>query len=143
MKTIERVLINLQCELVAERNRINPKSISWLQYDILNILQSEKEVLPSKLSKLLGISRSKLSKALKELKGINYIKQKPNQNDGRELVTTLTDAGKEFMKNIDKNHCHLLGVANLVFDKKEKVLFKELGEKYLKALRIERLKDDE
>ena len=33
-------LMNLQCELVAERNLVNPEQISWLQYDILNRGQS-------------------------------------------------------------------------------------------------------
>lgn len=99
MNNLEEVLVNLQCELVAERTRLNPKTISWLQYDILNILNSETEMRPSQMSVLLGISRTKLSKALKELKLMNYIQQKPNDTDGRELLTFLTKRGKSFINN--------------------------------------------
>ncbi|SUX08779.1 Uncharacterised protein [Campylobacter sputorum subsp. bubulus] len=28
-------LVDLQCEMVAEKNLVNPKQITWLQYDIL------------------------------------------------------------------------------------------------------------
>ncbi len=48
MNNFEEVLVNLQCELVAERTRLNPKTISWLQYDILNILNSETGDAPVK-----------------------------------------------------------------------------------------------
>jgi MarR family transcriptional repressor of emrRAB len=136
---LENVLKNLQCELVAERARVNPQTISWLQYDILNILNSESELLPSKISILLGINRTKLSKALKELKRMNYIKQKPSEKDGRELLTSLTKDGRHLLAQIDNGHTHLLQVANSVFEAEEKEQFKYLAEKYLNALKLERL----
>ncbi|MFC6651936.1 hypothetical protein [Paenibacillus rhizoplanae] len=78
MNSIDDVLRDLQCELVAERNRVNPKEISWLQYDILHLLSQQKWQLPSEMSTTLGISRTKLSKALKVLKLMGYISQKPS-----------------------------------------------------------------
>ena len=143
MNNLEEVLVNLQCELVAERTRLNPKTISWLQYDILNILNSETEMRPSKMSVLLGISRTKLSKALKELKLMNYIQQKPNDADGRELLTFLTKEGTNLLTTIDNGHTHLSEIANAVFNQNEKEQFAELAKKYLEALKTERLRYDE
>lgn len=33
---LKKAIIELQCEMVAERNLVNPKEITWLQYDILH-----------------------------------------------------------------------------------------------------------
>lgn len=125
---------------MAERTRNNPKTISWLQYDILNLLNSEDEMLPSKISILLGTSRTKLSKALKELKVMNYIQQKPSDKDGRELLTFLTKDGHHLLDQIDSGHSHLFQVANSVFDTEEKEQFEYLAKKYLNALKLERLR---
>lgn len=38
MNALTDALMQLQCELVAERNLVNPNEISWLQYDILMAL---------------------------------------------------------------------------------------------------------
>ncbi|WP_193726812.1 MarR family transcriptional regulator [Paenibacillus guangzhouensis] len=40
---------------------------------------------PSELSEYLGISRSKFSKEVKELKDLNYITQIIDERDGRSL----------------------------------------------------------
>ncbi|MBO0470490.1 winged helix DNA-binding protein [Enterococcus sp. DIV0242_7C1] len=143
MNTLEDALINLQCELVAERNRRNPQEISWLQYDILRLLSLESEIAPSKISVLLGISRTKLSKALKELKTMYYIQQKPNEKDGRELLTILTETGRQLLDDIDKGHQELQLVANAVFNSEEKEQLAQLAEKFSKALKSERLKAHE
>ena len=57
-------LMNLQCELVAERNLVNPEQISWLQYDILSILQPQAS-RPTVMSRQLGITQVKLSRISK------------------------------------------------------------------------------
>ncbi|WP_265459641.1 MarR family winged helix-turn-helix transcriptional regulator [Enterococcus sp. HY326] len=138
MNDLSSALKNLQCELVAERNIRNPQNITWLQYDILNALSNGKEELPSEISILLGISRAKLSKALKELKAMHYVQQKPSEKDGRELVTFLTEEGNQLLVDIGKGHSQLEQVANVVFDAEEKEIFKQLAEKYLQGLRSER-----
>ncbi|GGC76719.1 MarR family winged helix-turn-helix transcriptional regulator [Enterococcus wangshanyuanii] len=143
MNTLEDTLMNLQCELVAERNRTNPQGISWLQYDVLHLLDLEKELAPSKISILLGISRTKLSKALKELKTMYYIQQKPNEKDGRELRTVLTETGHQLLKDLDQGHQQLHQVANQVFTNEEQEQFSQLAEKFSNALKSERLKAHE
>jgi len=140
MNSIDDVLINLQCELVAERNRVNPKEISWLQYDILHLLSQQKWQLPSEMSTSLGISRTKLSKALKALKLMGYIAQKPSEKDGRELLTLLTDDGHELLDGIESGHNQLSAVAKKLFTEEEQTEFAKLVNKLSDALRSERMR---
>lgn len=76
---LRSILMHLQCELVAERSLVNPLDISWLQYDVLLQLDREHEMLPSELSLVMGISRTKLSKALKSLKSYGLRSPDPKQ----------------------------------------------------------------
>ncbi|MDK6688725.1 MULTISPECIES: MarR family winged helix-turn-helix transcriptional regulator [Aerococcus] len=133
-------LMELQCELVAERNQANPKEISWLQYDILHQIEQKGELLPSDLSVILGVSRTKLSKALKGLKSMRYIEQTPNEEDGRELYTTLTSDGKDLLHHISNSHSSLHQAAIKTFNKEEQECFIYLSNKLseeLKKARIE------
>ncbi len=132
-------LINLQCELVAERALANPKNISWLQYDILFQLTREKDVLPSRLSTVLGISRAKLSKALRGLKLAGYISQSPNQSDGRELRTSITEDGKRLLSDISAKHTALHQAALRVLAREEQEEFARLSDKLSSALKEARL----
>lgn len=77
MSNLKAALIQLQCEFVAERNRVNPNGLSWLQYDILHLLQQKGPASPSQLSEKLQIRPSKFSKAVKELKE-NTMSRKPS-----------------------------------------------------------------
>ena len=140
MSSIDDILINLQCELVAERNRVNLKEISWLQYDILHLLSQQKWQLPSEMSTSLGISRTKLSKALKALKLMGYIAQKPSEKDGRELLTLLTDDGHELLDGIEIGHNQLSSVASELFTEEEQAQFAKLAKKLSNALRSERMR---
>lgn len=135
-------LMHLQCELVAERNLVNPNEISWLQYDILTALQSH-ALLPSELSVYLGLSRSKLSKSLVSLRKSNYIKQSPGKSDHRELVTSLTDEGKGLLTKIDVGHEHLSQTAQKVFSATEQRQFIKLSQKLVPILREERVKNEQ
>ncbi|KOS59739.1 MarR family transcriptional regulator [Lysinibacillus agricola] len=143
MENIKNALINLQCELVAERNKVNLQNISWIQYDILHLLSEEERLLPSQISTILGISRTKLSKSLKDLKRLGYLEQKPNVQDGRELITMLTVDGKAILTNIEVGHEELYKIASSVFSEEELALFSELSMKFSKALKDERLKEHE
>lgn len=140
---LKSTLIELQCEMVAERNLVNPKEITWLQYDILYQVKKEGEILPSDLSLLLGVSRTKLSKALKGLKTMGYIEQFPNQLDGRELNTSLTNSGEELLNNISKRHNSLYQMAIESFTKEEREMFIYLSSKLSNKLREARIVKDE
>ena len=140
---LKATLIELQCEMVAERSLVNPKEITWLQYDILYQVEKEGKILPSGLSLILGVSRTKLSKALKELKTMGYIEQIPNKLDGRELYTFLTDSGKDLLINISRKHMTLYEIAIKSFTKEEQENFIDLSNKFSKELRKARIRKDE
>lgn len=123
---LEEGLSRLQCELVAERNRVNTENISWFQYDLLECLYQTNGSRPAELSNRLGVSRSKISKGLKILKDIGYIKQEKSSYDARELWTELTDKGFKFLKNTEKGHEHLAEIASTALNENEQVLFAEL-----------------
>ncbi|UZW14928.1 transcriptional regulator [Clostridium pasteurianum] len=143
MELLDDVLINLQCELVAERNIVNPKEITWLQYDILHILSENKWILPSELNLSLGISRSKLSKALKELKIMGYIQQKTSEKDGRELLTSLTNEGQKLLRSVKSGHNKIYSIAKEIFTQEEQKQFEKLASKLSEALRDERMSANE
>lgn len=132
-------LASLQCELVAERALANPDGITWLQYDVLFQLSKEKQIVPSSLSAVLGISRVKLSKALKELKESGYIVQAPNPLDGRELLTSITEKGEQTLRNISAKHESLYQAAVAALQEEDLLIFVGLAEKLSNALRAKRL----
>lgn len=123
---LEEGLSRLQCELVAERNKINTENISWFLYDLLESLYHTNGSRPAELSINLGVSRSKISKGLKLLKDIGYVKQEKGNSDARELWTELTDKGFKFLKEIQKGHEHLAEIATSALTSNEQELFAEL-----------------
>lgn len=135
---LKMALINLQCEMVAERSLVNPKDISWLQYDILFQLMKEKEIRPSALSVTLGISRAKLSKALKSLKEKGYVCQSPGSSDGRELYTSITESGYSLLQEIFKNHQALYRSALSIMTAEEQKEYSRLSQKLADKLKSER-----
>lgn len=139
---LEEGLSRLQCELVAERNRINTYNISWFQYDLLECLYQTGRIRPAELSNILGVSRSKISKGLKILKEIGYIKQKKSNYDARELWTELTDKGFNFLKVTQKGHEHLAEIAASTLTENEQLLFAELCLKVSKILEERRMYHD-
>ena len=126
---LRSILMHLQCELVAERSLVNPLDISWLQYDVLLQLDREHEMLPSELSLVMGISRTKLSKALKSLKVMGYVRQTPSKSDGRELRTSITESGRRLLEDISLQHTSLYETAIRSMTKDELEVFARLSEK--------------
>lgn len=136
---LKSALIYLQCELVAQRTMANPQNISWMQYDILCQLEELGALLPSKLSVLLGTSRTKLSKSLKDLKALGYITQLPNQLDGRELYTSITPEGQVLLNGIFNKHTALYQSALKSLTTEEQQQFASLSAKFSNGLRKERM----
>ena len=136
---LKSALIYLQCELVAQRTMANPQNISWMQYDILCQLEELGPLLPSKLSVLLGTSRTKLSKSLKDLKALGYITQLPNQLDGRELYTSITPEGQVLLNGIFNKHTALYQSALKSLTTEEQQQFASLSAKFSNGLRKERM----
>ena len=136
---LRSILMHLQCELVAERSLVNPLDISWLQYDVLLQLDREHEMLPSELSLVMGISRTKLSKALKSLKVMGYVRQTPSKSDGRELRTSITESGRRLLEDISIQHTSLYETAIRSMTKDELEVFARLSEKLSSSLKQQRI----
>lgn len=136
---LRSILMHLQCELVAERSIVNPLDISWLQYDVLLQLDREHEMLPSELSLVMGISRTKLSKALKSLKVMGYVRQTPSKSDGRELRTSITESGRRLLEDISLQHTSLYETAIRSMTKDELEVFARLSEKLSSSLKQQRI----
>lgn len=136
---LRSILMHLQCELVAERSLLNPLDISWLQYDVLLQLDREHEMLPSELSLVMGISRTKLSKALKSLKVMGYVRQTPSKSDGRELRTSITESGRRLLEDISLQHTSLYETAIRSMTKDELEVFARLSEKLSSSLKQQRI----
>lgn len=132
----------LQCEFVAERNRVNPNEISWLQYDILNALR-DGPALPSALSVRLGVIRSKLSKNLSVLRNLGYVEQKAGEHDRREMITSLTPAGEAFLHHIDMQHHELAQTAAAVWNQTQQREFVVLAEQLINQLERRRVESDQ
>ena len=125
---LRSILMHLQCELVAERSLVNPLDISWLQYDVLLQLDREHE-----------ISRTKLSKALKSLKVMGYVRQTPSKSDGRELRTSITESGRRLLEDISLQHASLYETAIRSMTKDELEVFARLSEKLSSSLKQQRI----
>ncbi|WP_261158055.1 MarR family winged helix-turn-helix transcriptional regulator [Cutibacterium acnes] len=136
---LRSILMHLQCELVAERSLVNPLDISWLQYDVLLQLDREHEMLPSEPSLVMGISRTKLSKALKSLKVMGYVRQTPSKSDGRELRTSITESGRRLLEDISLQHTSLYETAIRSMTKDELEVFARLSEKLSSSLKQQRI----
>jgi MarR family transcriptional repressor of emrRAB len=139
---LKTALANLQCEFVAERNMVNPKEITWFQYDILAILREERSCLPAYLGQRLGVTRVKLSKGLKGLKDKGYIVQQKGEDDGREMITRLTTKGIQLLNKIDTAHDDLKDTVEQVLSSEEQLIYTELSVKITQALKEGRLSNE-
>ena len=131
-------LMYLQCEFVAERNRVNPGNITWQQFDILTVLRTGVST-PSQIGQRLGITRSKVSKNLSTLRDLGYIRQVPDAHDRRELETNLTQDGRDMLDIIDQQHKTLEEDARQVWSKDEQEEFAALANRLIAKLRQERI----
>ena len=131
-------LMYLQCEFVAERNRVNPGNITWQQFDILTVLRTG-SFMPSQIGQRLGMSRSKVSKNLSTLHDLGYIRQTPDARDRRELETSLTQAGRDMLSIIDQKHKTLEEDARQVWSEDEQEEFTALANRLIAKLRQERV----
>lgn len=139
-ESIKTAVMHLQCELVAERNLVNPEELSWLQYDILSRLSQVDHMLPSELCILLGISRVKLAKSLKKLKQQHYIVQNRSDDDSRSLLTKISPKGTNFLKGIYIKHNDLAQIVGNTMSQEEQTIFIQLSNRLSEALRSRRVK---
>jgi DNA-binding MarR family transcriptional regulator len=131
---LEDALSHLQCVVVARRTKASPLNVTWAQYDVLETLRIHRSLTPSHLSRTMGVSRQSMSKALRILKDRGLVQQVASGPDRRELTTTLTDAGREFLSRAAVMRREAAAVAAEVLTPGEQSLFAELCQKVAGAL---------
>ena len=94
--------------------------------------------LPFPIVRTAAHSPVKISKVIKELKQKDYITQAVNQEDGRGLLTSLTETGLDFLRTVDAGHTFLYKTAAQNFSSEEQQLFTQLANKLILALEEER-----
>jgi DNA-binding MarR family transcriptional regulator len=134
---LEDALTHLQCVLVARRTRTNPEHVTWQQYDVLENLRLRGRMTPSQLSSALGVSRQSTSKALRFLKDHQLVAQIADGEDRRELTTTLTPAGLEFLHRAADSRRAAAAIATAVLSPGERSMFSELCKKVADALYVQ------
>ncbi|QAV22053.1 MarR family winged helix-turn-helix transcriptional regulator [Proteus hauseri] len=135
---LENALSLLQCTLVAQRTRYSPELVTWGQYDILELLRLRGDLTPSQLSDELAISRQNLSKFMRGLKRLGFIAQYQSEQDKREFITHLTEAGKIFLEKaaLGRKQNALKVSESLTLG--EQAIFIELSHKIIAALASEK-----
>lgn len=137
---LENALSYLQCVLIARRTRINPEQVTWAQYDVLEFLRIQGPMMPSVLSKSLGMSRSSTSKNLRILKDKQLINQTQCGKDKREQLTALTEKGKTFLASAAKSRHESATIAASVLTPGEQSIFTEICQKIASALNEDHMK---
>lgn len=79
-------------------SRINQGEIFVLQY----LISHSEPVLPSELSEALGSSKGRISSLLGVLEGKGYIERNIDKSNRRNILVTITDAGRKSV-NADMN----------------------------------------
>ncbi|MCE8418407.1 MarR family transcriptional regulator [Rhodovulum sulfidophilum] len=134
---LEGALSLLQCELVARRNRFTPETVTWAQYDVLDVLRIEGALRPSVMSERLGVARPQLSKALRVLKDLGLVDQFPDEEDRRVQATTLSEHGKAFMERAALQRRDAAQRVASAMTPAEQAMFAELCSKAVRGLQAE------
>ncbi|MFJ9692595.1 MarR family winged helix-turn-helix transcriptional regulator [Kitasatospora sp. NPDC101183] len=130
----EDALSHLQCALVARRSRTDPEGLTWQQYDALELLRLRGAMTPSQLGERLGVSRQTTSKALRVLKDLHLVGQRPAGPDRREVDTYLTPEGAAHLTRAAAQRRHNARTAAGALSPGERALFAELCARAARAL---------
>ncbi|WP_434777230.1 MarR family winged helix-turn-helix transcriptional regulator [Neisseria sp. Ec49-e6-T10] len=133
-ESLAQALSLLQCNLVAQRQKHTPEMITWAQYNVLDILSSCGQATPSLLSTKLGISRQNLSKSLRTLKKLELVHQIKSDDDGRVMITLLTQKGFDFLERAANGRTYIMEQVQLVLTSGEQAILVELCNKINDAL---------
>lgn len=103
--TIVRAGNRLQQDLEQQIHR--PAGMTWAAFRVLFTIKSVGAVSPMRLSHLSNTSAASISSVLKTLDGYQMIKRTADENDGRAVLISLTEAGEAavaelFIRNNDR-----------------------------------------
>jgi DNA-binding MarR family transcriptional regulator len=73
----------------------NPEQMSVTELNVLQLMITNEEILPSELCSQLIISSQYMSQVLQHLEKLGYISRKPSPSDKRSTFAVLTAKGKK------------------------------------------------
>jgi DNA-binding MarR family transcriptional regulator len=73
----------------------NPEQMSVTELNVLQLMITKEEMLPSELCSQLNISSQYMSQVLQHLEKLGYISRKPSPSDKRSTFAVLTAKGKK------------------------------------------------
>ncbi len=81
----------------------NVRGISFTEYFLLKRLSSQANNAATRvdLAALVHLTPSAVTRALKPLEKIGYVRSKKNERDARQSLATLTTAGSELLSDAD------------------------------------------
>lgn len=120
------LLIRVPSALHAQLQR--DSGVSFFEYQVLAGLSEapERTLRMSKLAVLADGSLSRLSHVVKRMEKLGWVTRRPDPEDGRYTLATLTDAGWD--KLVDAAPGHVAEVRRLVFDPLSKAQQRQLQE---------------
>ncbi|SRR5258708_6483653 len=111
----------------------NPEQMSITELNVLYLMITTEEMLPSELCSQLNISSQYMSQVLQRLEALGYISRKPSAKDKRSTFAVLTAKGKKKIQATRQEREEWL--AHLV-SKKYSANDKELIQKAIKLILI-------
>jgi DNA-binding MarR family transcriptional regulator len=76
----------------------NPEQMSVAELNVLYLMVTTEEMLPSELSAQLNISSQYMSQVLNHLEELGYISRKPSPKDKRKTFAVMTAKGKKMVQ---------------------------------------------
>jgi DNA-binding MarR family transcriptional regulator len=119
-------------KLFKHKKRSHPGKMPHSYYHVLKILDRHGNLPMSKIGKNIHISKSNMTSLIDKLVENGLAKRLPDQNDRRVINISITDKGKDVLKNWRKN-------SNNEIKKSLSVLSEEDLEKFY--LSVENIKD--
>ncbi|NIG57494.1 MarR family winged helix-turn-helix transcriptional regulator [Chitinophaga sp. Cy-1792] len=80
----------------------NPEDLSMAELNVLSMLMTRKELLPSELGSQLKISSQFMSQVLKRLQELDYISRKTAAEDKRKSLISITRTGQQMVEQTRK-----------------------------------------
>lgn len=84
------------------------KKLSFLQHISIVILNDHEPLTLNQLSELNNVTKQQMSKVVETLTNLELVKREIDPNNRRQILLSLSEKGKDFIKKIRKEHFEVL-----------------------------------